>query len=87
MDIDFAQVGTQLDGNVLCLLRRMDLISSPSNLFAPFRRWIKVLLFDISGMSSILLGRFRVITLVLTRACQFLLNKLAMVLIDMIFGV
>ena len=79
--------GMQLDGMVLCPLRRMVLISSPPSFFAHFGRWTMVFLSDFLELNAILIGEISVTSLVLARACQFLLQKLAAVLIDMSFGV
>ena len=46
MDVDFARVCMRLDGMVLYPLRRMVLVSSPSNVFALFGRWMMVFLSD-----------------------------------------
>jgi hypothetical protein len=87
MDVDIAQVWHAIRWIVLCPLRRMVLVSSPSNFFALFGRWMMEFLFNSLEMSFMSLGRFCVITLVLARACRFLLNKLVAVSIATIFGV
>ena len=46
-----------------------------------------VFLFDFLEFNAILIGEISVTSLVLARACQFHLQKLAAVLIDMSFGV
>ena len=46
-----------------------------------------VFLFDFLELNAILIGEISVTSLVLARACQFPLQKLAVVLIDMSFGV
>ena len=87
MDVDFARFGMRLDGMVLCPLRRMVLVSSPSSFFTLFGRWTMVFLSDFLELNTILIGEISVTSLVLARACQFPLQKLAAVLIDMSFGV
>jgi len=78
---------TGMDGMVLCPLRRMVLVSSPFSFFALFGRWMMVFLSDFLELNAILIGEISVTSLVLARACQFLLQKLAAALIDMSFGV
>jgi hypothetical protein len=46
-----------------------------------------VFLSDFLELNAILIGEISVTSLVLARACQFPLQKLAAVLIDMSFGV
>ena len=77
----------RLDGMVLCLLRRTVLVSSLSSFFALFGRYTMVFLSDILELNAILIGEILVTSLVLARACQFPLQELAAVLIDMSFGV
>ena len=79
--------GMRLDGMVLCPLRRMVLVSSPSSFFALFGRWTMVFLSNFLEINAILIGEISVTSLVLARACQFPLQKLAAVLINMSFGV
>ena len=79
--------GMWLDGMVLCPLRSMVLVPSPSSFFALFGRWTMVFLSDFLELNAILIGEISVTSLVLARACQFSLQKLAAVLIDMSFGV
>ena len=87
MDVDFAHVWHVVDGMVLCPLRRMVLVSSPSSSFALFGRWTMVFLSGFLELNAILIGEISVTSLVLARACQFPLLKLAAVLIGMSFGV
>jgi hypothetical protein len=47
-----------MDGIVLCPLRRMVLVSSPSSFFALFGRWMMVFLSNSFEMNFILLGKF-----------------------------
>ena len=68
-------------------LRRMILVSSPSNFFALFGRWTTVFLSDFLELNAILIGEISATSLVLAHACRFPLQKLAAVLIDMSFGV
>ena len=56
MDVDFARVWLWLDGMVLCPLRRMVLVSSPSNFFALFGRWTMVFLSNFLELNAILIG-------------------------------
>ena len=79
--------GMRLDVMVLCLLRRMVLVSSPSSFFALFGRWMMVFLFNFLVLNAILIGEILVTSLVLARAYRFPLQNLAAVLIDMSFGV
>ena len=46
-----------------------------------------VFLSDFLGLNAILIGEISATSLVLARACQFSLQKLAAVLTDMSFGV
>ena len=87
MDVDFTRVWHAVGWEVLCPLRRMVLVSSPSSFFALFGRWTMVFLSDFLELNAILIGEISVTSLVLARACQFPLQKLAVVLIDMSFGV
>ena len=61
--------GMRLDGMVLCPLRRMVLVSSPSSFFALFGRWAMVFLSEFLELNAILIGEISVTSLVLARAC------------------
>ena len=87
MDVDFARVWHAIGWDGFVPLRRMVLVSSPSSFFALFGRWTMVFLSDFLELNAILIGEILVTSLVLARACQFPLQKLAAVLIDMSFGV
>ena len=78
--------GMRLDGIVLCLLRRMVLVSSPSNFFAQYGRRLMVFVSDSLGTNTIILGEISATSLVLVTVYQFPLTNLAVVLIDMSFG-
>ena len=78
--------GTKLDGITSFPLRSMVLDSSPSNFFALFGRWKIGFIFDFSGKSICFLGKLFPATSTSTNAGQFLLSKLAAVLIVMNFG-
>ena len=56
MDVDFAHVWHVVDGMVLCPLRRMVLVSSPSSFFALFERWTMVFFFDFLELNAILIN-------------------------------
>ena len=78
MDVDFARFGMRLDGMVLCPLRRMVLVSSPSSFFALFGRWTMVFLSDFFGVEryfnwrnfSHLLGFSARLPVFLAKACR-----------------
>ena len=77
----------RLDGMTLCPLRRMVLISSPSNFFALFGRWKTGFIFDFLGKNICFLGKLLPATSISTNAGLFLWTKLTEVLIVMSFGV
>jgi hypothetical protein len=78
--------GIKLDWITSFPLRSMVLDSSPSNFFALFERWKMGFIFDFSGKSIYFLGKLLPATSISTNAGQFLLSKLAAVLIVMNFG-
>ena len=87
MDVDFARVWHAIGWDGFVPLRRMVLVSSPSSFFALFGRWMMVFLSDFLELNSILISEISVTSFVLALACQFPLQKLATVSIDMSFGV
>src|SRR6185437_11867350 len=78
--------GMKLDGITSFPLRSMVLDSSQSNLFALFERWKTGFIFDFSGKSICFLGKLLPATSISTNTGQFLLSKLAAVLMVMNFG-
>jgi len=76
----------QLDVITSFLLRSMVLDSSPSNFLALFGRWKTGFIFDFSRKNICFLGRLLLATSILTNAGQFLMSKLAAILIVMNFG-
>src|SRR6185312_9356483 len=78
--------GMQLDGITSFPLRSMVLDSLPSNFFALFGRWKTGFIFYFLGKSICFLGKLLPATSISTNAIQFLLSKLAAVLIVMNFG-
>ena len=78
--------GMKLDGITSFPLRSMVLDSSPSNFFALFGWWKTGFIFDFLGKSICFLGKLLPATSISTNAGQFLLSKLAAVLIVMNFG-